>query len=36
MVATDWTDFYGDVLEAIPPKMPKPLGNPVNAIVESL
>jgi len=30
MVATDWTDFYGDVSEAIPPKMPKPRGNPVN------
>jgi hypothetical protein len=30
MVTTDWTDFYGDVSEAIPPKMPKPRGNPVN------
>jgi hypothetical protein len=30
MVATDWTDFYGDVSEAKPPKMPKPRGNPVN------
>ena len=30
MVATDWTDFYGDASEAIPPKMPKPRGNPVN------
>jgi hypothetical protein len=30
MVATDWTDFYGDVWEAILPKMPKPRGNPVN------
>jgi hypothetical protein len=30
MVATDRTDFYGDVSEAIPPKMPKPRGNPVN------
>jgi len=31
MVATDRTDFYGDVSEAIPPKMmPKPRDNPVN------
>jgi hypothetical protein len=30
MVASDWTDFSGDVSEAIPPKMPKPRGNPVN------
>jgi len=30
MVTTDWTDFYGDVSEAIPPKIPKPRGNPVN------
>jgi hypothetical protein len=30
VVATDWTDFLGDVSEAIPPKMPKPRGNPVN------
>jgi len=30
MVTTDWTDFYGDVSEAIPPKMPKPRGNPIN------
>jgi hypothetical protein len=30
MVATDWTDFYGDVSEAIPPKMPNSRGNPVN------
>ena len=30
MVATAWTDFYGDASEAIPPKMPKPPGNPVN------
>jgi hypothetical protein len=30
MVRTDWTDFYGDLLEEIPPKMPKPRGNPVN------
>ena len=25
----DWTDFYGDVREELPPKMPKPLGKPV-------
>jgi hypothetical protein len=26
---TDWTDFYGDVVEELPPKMPKPLGKSV-------
>jgi hypothetical protein len=26
----DWSEFYGDVVEELPPKMPKPLGNPVN------
>jgi hypothetical protein len=25
----DWTDFYGDVKEAIPPAMPEPRGKPV-------
>jgi hypothetical protein len=25
----DWTDFYGDVKEAIPPNMPEPLGRSV-------
>src|SRR5210317_969152 len=25
----DWTDFYGDVEEEMPPKMPKPRGNKV-------
>jgi len=25
----DWTEFYGDVQEELPPKMPKPRGNPV-------
>ena len=25
----DWTNFYGDVKEPIPPNAPKPLGNPV-------
>jgi hypothetical protein len=26
----DWSEFYGDVVEELPAKMPKPLGNPVN------
>jgi hypothetical protein len=26
---TDWTDFYSDVQEEFPPKMPKLRGNPV-------
>ena len=30
MVASDCTDIYGNISEAIPPKMPKPRGNPVN------
>ena len=25
----DWRDFYGDVREELPPKMPRPLGKPV-------
>jgi hypothetical protein len=25
----DWTEFYEDVQEELPPKMPKPRGNPV-------
>jgi hypothetical protein len=25
----DWSDIYGDVQEELPPRMPKPLGNPV-------
>jgi hypothetical protein len=25
----DWTEFYGDVEEELPPKMPEPLGRPV-------
>jgi hypothetical protein len=25
----DWTDFYGDIQEQLPPNMPEPLGNPV-------
>jgi hypothetical protein len=25
----DWTDFYGDVVEELPPKMPAPLGKSV-------
>jgi hypothetical protein len=26
----NWSEFYGDVVEELPPKMPKPLGNAVN------
>jgi hypothetical protein len=26
---TDWTSFYGNVEEELPPKMPEPRGNPV-------
>jgi hypothetical protein len=26
----DWSKFYGDIIEDLPPKMPKPLGNSVN------
>jgi hypothetical protein len=26
----DWTDFYGDVTEELPPNMPEPWGHPVN------
>jgi hypothetical protein len=26
----DWSEFYGDMVEELPPKMPKPLGNAVN------
>jgi hypothetical protein len=26
----DWTEFYGDVMEAIPTDMPKPLGKEVD------
>jgi hypothetical protein len=26
----DWSEFYGDVVEELPPKMPKPMGNAVN------
>ena len=28
-VDADWTDFYGDVREELPPKMPEPRGKPV-------
>jgi hypothetical protein len=33
----DWKDFYGDVREELPSKMPTPLGNPVtiNAFVDA-
>jgi Reverse transcriptase (RNA-dependent DNA polymerase) len=26
---TDWTDFYGNVVEELPPRMPEPKGKPV-------
>jgi hypothetical protein len=26
----DWSEFYGDVAEELPPRMPQPLGNQVN------
>jgi hypothetical protein len=26
----DWSEFYGDVVEKLPPKTPKPMGNSVN------
>ena len=26
----DWTEFYGDIMEAIPPDMPMPLGRDVD------
>ena len=26
----DWTELYGDIVEELPPRMPEPLGNPVN------
>jgi hypothetical protein len=29
----DWSEFDGDVFEELPPKMPKPLGNPVISLV---
>jgi hypothetical protein len=29
----DWTEFYGDMEEELPPRMPEPLGNPVNISV---
>ena len=28
-IKPDWTDFYGDVKEELPPDMPEPLGLPV-------
>jgi hypothetical protein len=28
--SADWTDFYGDVTEELPPNMPEPRGHPVN------
>jgi hypothetical protein len=29
-IIQDWTEFYGDVEEELPPKMPEPLGQPMN------
>ena len=30
MAKPDWTPFYSDAAELLPPKMPEPLGHPVN------
>jgi hypothetical protein len=32
----DWNDFYGDVREELPPKMPAPLGTPVFLVLLTL
>jgi hypothetical protein len=32
-IEQDWTEFYGDVEEEMPPRMPEPLGVPVNISV---
>jgi hypothetical protein len=29
-IETDWTEFYGDVKEEMPPQMPEPLGSSIN------
>jgi hypothetical protein len=29
----DWTELYGDMVEELPPRMPEPLGNPINISV---
>jgi hypothetical protein len=29
-IETDWTEFYGDVEEEMPPQMPEPLGSSIN------
>jgi hypothetical protein len=29
-IIQDWTEFYGDIEEELPPKMPEPLGQPMN------
>jgi hypothetical protein len=29
-IIQDWTEFYGDMEEELPPKMPEPLGQPMN------
>ena len=33
MAKPDWSSFYNDLEEELPPKMPEPLGNPVNIYV---
>jgi hypothetical protein len=32
-IRQDWSEFYGDVEEEMPPKMPEPLGSPVTISV---
>jgi hypothetical protein len=32
-IEQDWSEFYGDVKEEMPPKMPEPLGSPVTISV---
>jgi hypothetical protein len=32
-IGQDWSEFYGDVEEEMPPKMPEPLGSPVTISV---
>jgi hypothetical protein len=31
----DWSEFYGDVVDELPPKMPKPLGNSVRSAMHT-
>jgi hypothetical protein len=32
-IKADWKEFYGDVIEELPPKMPEPLGYPITTTV---